>query len=160
MPVFHNGRVYVAVGGDVWQGKNQAWLKCIDACQTADVTSNGELWCYALRRQSCSTPSLFDGLAYVADCAGFVHCVDAETGKPCWTHKAKGQIWGSTLVADGKVYVGTRQRQLCVFAAGRQKRVLSTVQLDSPMTSTPVAANGVLYIATAQKLYAVEVTPD
>lgn len=33
MPVFYKNRVYVAVGGDIWWGKRQAWLKCIDATQ-------------------------------------------------------------------------------------------------------------------------------
>ncbi len=27
IPVFHNNRVYVTVGGDIWWGKHQAWLK-------------------------------------------------------------------------------------------------------------------------------------
>ena len=38
MPVFHRGRVYVTVGGDIWWGKNKAWLKCIDASKTGDIT--------------------------------------------------------------------------------------------------------------------------
>ncbi|MCX5638476.1 MAG: PQQ-binding-like beta-propeller repeat protein, partial [Planctomycetota bacterium] len=104
----------------------------------------------------CSTPSIYDGLAFAADCGGLVHCVDADTGQPCWTHQTKGEIWGSTLVADGKVYVGTRRRDFWVLAASRNKRVISMIELDSPTTSTPVAANGVLYIATMNKLYAVE----
>ena len=33
MPVFLNGRIYVAAGGDLWWGKNQAWLKCYDAAK-------------------------------------------------------------------------------------------------------------------------------
>ena len=34
-----------------------------------------------------------DGLVYVADCGGKVHCVDAETGQPYWVHDARGEIW-------------------------------------------------------------------
>ena len=34
MPVFHDNRLYVTHGGDIWWGKNQAWLKCIDATKT------------------------------------------------------------------------------------------------------------------------------
>ena len=149
MPVFHNGRVYVTVGGDIWWGKNQAWLKCIDATQGAEV------WSYPLRSHCCSTPSIRDGLAYVADCGRQLHCVDAETGKPCWTQELKGDVWGSTLVADGKVYVGTRRGDFWIFAAGREKKVLGTVEMRTFITSTPVAANGVLYIVTSNRLYAV-----
>ncbi|MFQ6034548.1 MAG: PQQ-binding-like beta-propeller repeat protein [Sedimentisphaerales bacterium] len=155
MPVFHQNRLYVTVGGDIWWGKRQAWLKCIDATKTAVSTNNGEAWSYPLQRHCCSTPSVYDGLVFVADCGRLVHCVDAETGQPYWTHETKGEIWASTLVADGKVYIGTRRRDFWVLAASRDKRVISSIELDSPIVSSPIAANGVLYIATMKKLYAV-----
>jgi outer membrane protein assembly factor BamB len=156
MPVFHDGRVYVTVGGDIWWGKHEAWLKCIDAGGSGDVTHAALLWSYAVERHCCSTPAIRDGLVYVADCGGKVHCVDAETGKPCWVHDAGGEIWASTLVADGKLYVGTRRGQFWVLAAGREPKVLSEIRLDAPTVSTPVAANGTLYVGTMNRLYAVE----
>jgi len=127
-----------------------------NATKSGDITNHGELWSYALQRHCCSTPSIHDGLAFVADCGRQIHCVDAETGKPYWTHETEGDIWACTLVADGKVYVGTRRRDFWVLAASKDKRVISSIELDSPMNSTPVAANGVLYITTMKKLYAVK----
>jgi len=155
MPVFHEGKVYVAAGGDYWHGKHQAWLKCIDASQRGDITHSGEVWSFALNRHCLSTPSIFDGLLYIADCGPTVHCLDARTGQEYWSHAIKGETWGSTLVADGKVYVGTRRRAFYVFAAGKEKRLISEIELDSPMNSSPTAANGVLYVATMQRLYAI-----
>jgi outer membrane protein assembly factor BamB len=84
-----------------------------------------------------------------------IHCVDAETGKPYWTHQAKGDMWASTLVADGKVYIGTRRKDFWVLAASKEKNVISSMTLDSPLNATPVATNGVLYIATMKNLYAI-----
>ena len=156
MPVFHAGRVFVTVCGDIWWGKLQAWLQCIDATRTGDITDGGLLWSYPVERHCCSTPAVSDGLAYVADCAGKVHCVDAGTGQPYWVHDAGGEIWASTLVADGKVYIGTRRGEFWILAAGKEKRVLSSVRLGAPMDSTPVAANGVLFVATMKRLYALQ----
>jgi len=68
-------------------------------------------------------------------------------------------MWASTLVADGKVYVGTNRGHLCILAASREKRVISTIRLDSDIAATPIAANGVLYIATMRKLYALQKAP-
>jgi outer membrane protein assembly factor BamB len=158
MPVFYNNRLYVTVGGDIWWGKNEAWLKCIDATQTGDVTGSGEVWSYPLQRHCCSTPSVSNGLVFVADCGRMLHCVDAETGRPYWTHKLGGEVWGSTLVADGKVYVGSRRGDFWILAAEKEKRVLASVDLGAPTGSTPVAANGVLYVTTLERLYAVEQT--
>ncbi|MHC4506488.1 MAG: outer membrane protein assembly factor BamB family protein [Planctomycetota bacterium] len=154
MPVFHEGRVYVTFGGDIWWGKRRAWIKCIDATKTGDVTKSGLLWSHELKRHSCSTPAVREGLVYVTDCGRQVYCLDAQTGRPLWTHDAKGEIWGSTLVADGKVYVGTRRRDLWVLEAGREKKVIGSMKLDSGIVGTPCAANGVLYVATMRSLIA------
>jgi hypothetical protein len=155
MPVFHDRRVYVAAGGDLWWGKNGAWLKCLDATQTGDITESGPLWSYTLGKHVFATPAIHDGLVYVGDCEGMFHCVDARTGEAVWTHEASGDFWASPLVADGKIYVGTRRGQFLVFAAGREKRVLSVLELRSPLSATCAAANGVLYVVTMNHLYAV-----
>ncbi len=155
MPVFHGGRVYVTYGGDLWWGKTQAWLKCIDAAKTGDVSRSGVLWTYPLSQHCMSTPAVRDGLVYAADCGRMIHCVDAETGKGVWTHDAEGDLWASPMVADGKVYVGTRRGQFWVLAAAREKQVLASVKLDGPIHATVTAANGVLYVATMKTLYAV-----
>jgi outer membrane protein assembly factor BamB len=154
MPVFDINRIYVAGGGDIWWGKNEAWLKCIDATRTGDVTTNGLLWSYTLQKHVMSTPAICHGLAFIGDCGHMFHCVDAATGQPCWTHEIKGEAWASPLVADGKVYLGTRGGAFYVFAASREKKVLSTVELGQPISSTACAANGVLYVATMNHLYA------
>ncbi|MBC8469405.1 MAG: PQQ-binding-like beta-propeller repeat protein [Planctomycetes bacterium] len=151
MPVFHEGRLYITHGGDIWWGKEQCWLKCVDA------KNSRELWSYELSKgHCCSTPSVHNGLIFVADCEGYIHCVDAKTGKPYWTHDTGNEIWASTLAADGKVYIGTRRGNFWVFAADRNKKIVSSIKLDSPIHGSPVAANGVLYIATMKKLYAVK----
>ncbi len=155
-PVFFENRLYVTHGGDIWWGKNQAWLKCIDATKTGDVTESALVWSCELNEHCCSTPAVHDGLVYVADCGRMIRCVDAATGQVCWSHETKGEIWASTLVADGKVYVGTQRRDFWVLAAGREKKVLSEVRLDSAAAATPVAANGVLYVTTMKKLYALQ----
>ena len=155
MPVFHNNRVFVTVGGDLWWGKRQAWLKCIDATRTGDITKTGELWSYPLERHSMCTPAIHDGLVYVGDSGRKVHCVDAETGKPYWTHAVEGEVWASPLLADGKVYFATRQGEVLVFRAGKEKKLLAGIDMNGPVSSSPVAANGVLYITTMTHLYAV-----
>lgn len=154
MPVFHQGRIYVTYGGDIWWGKHEAWLTCLDATKVGDITKSGRLWTYQLGKHCCSTPSVYNGMVFVADCDGQVHCVDADTGKRYWTHQANGDIWGSTLVADRKVYVGTRRGYVLIFDASKNKRLIHSIELPDPINTTPVAANGVLYIATMRELYA------
>jgi outer membrane protein assembly factor BamB len=155
MPVFDNGRIYVAGGGDLFWGKNEAWLKCIDAGKTGDVTKTAEIWSYGLEKHVLSTPAVYNGLVFIADCGRKFHCVDANTGAPLWTHDIKGEVWASPLVADQKVYLGTREGEFYVFAAAREKKLLSQANLGDKISATVTAANGTLYIATMRQLYAV-----
>jgi outer membrane protein assembly factor BamB len=156
MPVFHEDRVFLTAGGDIWWGKEKAWLFCVDATLRGDVTDTAKLWSYPLQEHAVTTPAVDRGLVYAADCGGLVHCVDAKTGQGYWTHQLKREIWGSTLVADGKVYVGSRRGDFCILSASKEKNVLCSVQFDAAISTTPVAANGVLYVATQERLYAIE----
>ncbi len=154
MPVFHNNRLYVAGGGDIWWGKNEAWLKCLDAAGSGNVTTNGLVWSYPLQKHVLSTPAVYHGLVFIADIGHTFHCVDADSGKPYWTHELQGEAWASPLAADGKVFLGTRGGSFYIFAATKEKKVLSTLDLGRPISSTAVAANGALYVATMTHLYA------
>jgi len=66
----------------------------------------------------------------------------------------KAHMWGSTLVADGKVYAGDEDGDLTVLAASKEKKVLSEVNLGAPVYSTPIVANGVVYISSNTHLFA------
>ena len=156
MPVFYRNRIYLAGGGDVFWGKNEAWLKCIDATKTGDITTNGLVWTYPLQKHAMSTPAIRDGMLFIADCGRAFHCVDAETGKPYWMEEIKGDAWASPLVVDGKVYLGTRSGDFYVFAASKEKKVLASIELGNPISATATAANGVLYVATMTRLYALQ----
>jgi outer membrane protein assembly factor BamB len=156
MPVFYKNRIYLTVGGDIWWGKKRAWLKCIDATKKGDITTSGEIWSFLLDQPSGSTPAISEGLVYITDCGKNLHCVDAENGKPYWIHKLKMDSWSSALVADKKVYVGSRGNDFWILEAGKTLKVLDSQKLDSPLHATPVAANGVLYISTMNKLYALK----
>jgi outer membrane protein assembly factor BamB len=158
MPVLDEGRVYVGGGGDLWWGKNEAWLKCIDASGAGDITATGLAWSYPLQKHVLSTPAVDRGLVFIADCGRTFHCVEAKTGQALWTHEIKGEVWASPLVADDKVYLGTRSGTFYIFRASKEKKVLSTIELKNPISATATAANGVLYVATMTELFAVAKT--
>ena len=116
------------------------------------------LWRFDKIRRSMSTPAVQAGLVYFVDYSGFVYCLDAKTGKERWVHDTKGHIWGSPLVADGKVYVGNEDGYLTILPAKGEydaKQVIE-IEMTSPVLSSPIAANGVLYIGTHTHLFAFE----
>jgi len=103
-----------------------------------------------------STPAVSDELTFIADTGRKVHCLDTKTGQPFWTHEAAGDFWASPLLADGKVYIGTRKGNFLVFAASREKKLLAEINLPRPISATATAANGTLYVATMDRIYALQ----
>jgi len=154
-PVFHEDRVYVAVGQDPAHGRGRGILHCIDATQAGDVTKTACIWSYEGLDRSISTVTVAGGLVYAADVAGRLHCLDAADGSVRWVHDMKAETWGSALVADGKLYLGN-QRELLILAAGPELKVLSKIRLGAAVYSTPIAANGVLFVASQKYLWAVQ----
>ena len=154
-PVFHNNRVYVAIGQDPMHGRGRGMLHCIDATKTGDITETGRIWSYDGLDRTIAAATIADGLVYIPDIAGRVHCLDADSGKRNWVYETGAQIWGSILAADGKLYFGTKNSFL-VMTAGKEAKVLSREQLGSATYSTPIVANGVLYVASSQFLWAVQ----
>ena len=130
-------------------------VTCIDATKTGDISKSGKIWEFRDIDRSLSTVSIADGLLYVGDFTGNVHCLDLDTGKQIWKQETQAYMWANTFVADGKVYFGDTTGMLWILAAGREKKVLNKIKFDSPIHQTPVVANGVMYVCTDQRLYAV-----
>jgi outer membrane protein assembly factor BamB len=165
-PVPYKNRVYVATGQDPEHGEGVGHLVCLDATKTGDITKSGVVWSYKGIHRSISTVSIDpeSNLLFVGDFSGFVHCLDPETGKVYWVHDMKAHMWGSTFVADGKVYVGDEDGDFVVLASSKEKKILSKINVDgreqdgpnlgAPVYGTPVVANGVIYIQSNTHLYA------
>ncbi|HVR29086.1 MAG TPA: PQQ-binding-like beta-propeller repeat protein [Thermoanaerobaculia bacterium] len=158
-PVFVEGVVYVGVGQDPEHGEGVGHFYAIDASKTGDVTESATIWHFGDDdfNRTISTAAVHDGLVYISDLSGFLYCLDAKTGKHHWTHDTFAAVWGSPFVADGKVYLGDEDGDVVVLATGTEKKVLGETNMGSAVYTTPVAKDGVLYIATRSELFAIAV---
>ena len=98
--------------------------------------------------------AIADGLLYATDLSGFLHCFDVKTGRKLWTHDVLGAVWGSPYVVDGKVYLGDEDGDVVVLAHGKTKKLLAENLMNDTVYGTPVAVDGVLYVMTRSRLYA------
>jgi outer membrane protein assembly factor BamB len=153
-PILWDNKVYVANGQDPEHGEGVGHLYCIDPTKRGDITKTGQVWHYSDIRRSISTGALFEGLLYYADFSGFLHCLDAKTGQKFWVHDMLAAVWGSPMVVDGKVMLGDEDGDVSILATGKEKKVLGEINMGSSVYCTPVAANGTLYIANRNQLFA------
>lgn len=155
-PVIHEGLVYIANGQDPEHGEGVGHLYAIDGTKRGDITKTGLVWHYDKIRRSISTGAIYNGMVFYSDFSGFLHCLDAKTGKVYWTHDMLAAIWGSAIVIDGKVYLGDEDGDVAVLEASKVKKLIYETNLGSSVYCTPVASNGTLFIANRNQLYALE----
>ena len=55
-------------------------------------------------------------------------------------HVFQSRIWGSTLVADGKVYIGIEDGDLVTLKAGKEKKLLAQIDFGAPLYSSAIVA--------------------
>lgn len=120
-----------------------------------DLDGNGKIDFEETMHRTIGTVTIKDDLLFLADFSGLFHCVDAKTGKPYWTHDLFAACWGSALVVDGKVYIGDEEGKVTVFNCAKEKEILAENDMGNAVYSTPVYANGVLYIANKTHLFAI-----
>jgi outer membrane protein assembly factor BamB len=107
--------------------------------------------------RTMSTCAVHDGLCYQCEYDGVLHCIDAKTGKQYWEHSLGADSWSSPYWVDGHVYIGNEGGTMFIFEHGKEKKIVSQVEMKGKIRATPVAVNGVLYVMTENpcKLYAI-----
>jgi outer membrane protein assembly factor BamB len=158
-PVIWQNRVFIANGQDTESGQGPGHLYAIDATKRGDITVTGRLWQYDKIKRSISTGAITNGLLFYADFTGYLHCLDANTGQPYWTHDTLSAVWGSPIAIDGKVYLGDEDGDVLIMEAGKQEKLIATVGMGSSVYSTPVPANGTLFLTNRNQLFAIGQKP-
>ena len=156
-PVIADGLVYIANGHDPEHGEGLGHFYAIDGAKRGDITTTGRVWHFDEIRRSISTAAVADGLVYIADFSGYFHCLDAKTGAVYWTHDVFAAVWGSPLVADGKVYLGDEDGDVVIMAHGKEKTLLAETNMGSAVYATAVPANGTLFLNNRSQIFALTV---
>jgi outer membrane protein assembly factor BamB len=155
-PVYHDGKVFIGVGQDPEHGEGPGHLWAIDAGKKGDVTGTGVVWHFDKIGRTMSTVAIHDGLLYVAELAGYVYCLNVETGDLYWKHDVLAAIWGSPVVADGKVFIGDEDGDVVVLEAGKEgPEVISEMNMGSAVYTSATAIDGAIYLTNRSTLFCI-----
>src|SRR4029450_13568986 len=109
------------MGASPGHGEGPSLIHAISPNGQGDVTESGRLWTSREVGRVAGKPIVKDGLLYVGDLGGTVHCLGAATGAHLWRHETNDAIWGSLLRAGDRLYVGNVGGLMTVLHAGRRK---------------------------------------
>ena len=141
--------------GRVADGKNRGFEDTFHRTVSGPVVFNPD--------SSGMAPTGSDGdLLVIGDFAGLVHCLDARSGELRWVADLMSPVWGTPLVADGRIFFGTQDGDVVVFAASTECEELARIAMPPGcgISTSMTAANGVLYIPTTTHLFAIEQHTD
>lgn len=120
-----------------------------------DKNGDGKFDFEETMHRTCGTVAIKDDLVVIADFSGLVHCLDANTGKPHWTHDMLAASWGSPLIAGEHVYIGDEDGDVSIIKLAKELDVVGEINMGSAVYSTPIVSNGVLYITSKSYLFAI-----
>lgn len=164
---------------------------------TKPNSGSAGVWCYTGREnhkfavrefvmgRTMGSACVVDDIVYAVELPGYLHCLDAKTGKEYWRFDTKSSIWFGPMFVDGKILFGNDNGDLHIFRHAKtpetiayfdpasadkdaarafrlarrkevaDKYLLATIPFEDPIRSVPCVANGVLYVMTEKSLYAI-----
>ena len=152
-PVAADGVVY-ALGG-----RSGITALAVRAGGRGDVTSSHRLWT-SQKGSNVSSPVYHDGHLYWAhESLGVAYCAKAETGELVYEERLDraGQVYASSILADGKVYHLSRSGRMFVLPASPQYELISMNELrdGTQFNASPAVLGSQILIRSEKYLYCV-----
>lgn len=138
-PVIHQGDVYAASHGGIFAA--------------TDLRTGQARW--SLPIASIDTPKPAGDVVYVISQAGEVICASRESGQVYWIKdlnagikkdKNRALFFGPVLASDRLVVMSSDGRAIALNP--KTGEVLKTLKIGSPVLTSPIAVNGMIYAVT------------
>jgi len=127
--------------------------------QGYDANGDGKLDFEETMHRSLGGVAIQGDVLVIGDFAGLVHCLDPRSGRVHWTYDMLAAIWGSPLIADGKIYLGDEDGDLAVFELSTERNLLAENNMGNSVYSSPTAVDDVLYVSTRSHVFAIRQAP-
>ncbi len=142
-------------------GGRKTQTLAIRAGGEGDVSKTRILW-ETGEGSKVATPVYYGGALYWVDHSGVAACIDAKTGKTVYKERLeirarKDKVYASPIVADGKLWVVSREDGVVLLAAEPEFKELARNRLDdaSVFNATPAVAGNRLLLRSDRFLYCI-----
>jgi len=152
----HSDTVVVAVSGSP-PGGGLGHILAVRADRQGILSTRDKLWQVAQSTPDSSSPVAVGELLFMLSDNGVLSCLDIQSGKSYWRKRLGDGPYHASLVAgDGKVYALSIAGKCTVMSISKEPQVVSVNQLDGTFYATPAISNGVLYLRSFDRLYAIQ----
>ena len=121
-----------------------------------DVTGTHLLWRTEEKNPQRVSTGVIDGThLYIANANGTLDCLDIKSGRLLWKGRLGGNLWGSMLLADGRIYLSNLEGDTFVVRSGEKFELLATNSLAEPLYAAPAVSGGAIFLRTHKHLYCI-----
>ncbi|MDG1897695.1 MAG: PQQ-binding-like beta-propeller repeat protein [Fuerstiella sp.] len=151
MPIVGDGgRIVVGVSGH--NGPTMA----VRPGGNGNATKTHRLWTTDSRNpQRVGSGIIHNGHLFLADANGVLQCLQADSGELIYRERLAGNLWGSVLLADGRLYVSNLEGDTFVVKAAAEFELIAKNSVGEPTYAALAAAHGDLFLRTHQHLYCI-----
>ena len=90
---------------------------------------------------------------YIGSSNNYLYCLTADKGEVVWRYRARGAIWGTSPLVDGRLIFGDKAGWIHSVSAGDGQK-FSELKIGDNINATPAILNGRIYIGAFNgKLY-------
>ncbi|MAS92990.1 MAG: pyrrolo-quinoline quinone [Verrucomicrobiales bacterium] len=122
---------------------------------TTDGADPKKMWNESAQRPGTASPLVIGEKVYTINNAGVLSCADRSSGERIWRTRLKGPMSGSPVAGEnGLLYIfneaGVGQ---VVDLSGEEGKIISEIELEETILSTPSLSTGALYIRSDKHLW-------
>ncbi len=121
-----------------------------------DLDADGEIQFEEEMHRAVAAPTISEGLVFITDFSGLVHCVDARSGKLYWTHDLFAASYSTPLVVDGKVFVTDEDGEVAIFNLSKELELIDEIDIKNASYGSVVCVDNTLFVASRNQLTAVK----
>ena len=161
---FESGDLYTSsptwAGGTLYFGSGDGHVYAVDP------RSGRTRWRFATGGRVRASPAVADGRVYTGSADGTLYALDAKSGRELWRFDTEGHtlesgkfgfdrrtIQASPAVADGRVFIGSRDGFLYAVDAATGKQAWRVDHQMSWVNTSPAFADGVVYAGSSDERF-------
>src|SRR5688572_1100720 len=122
------------------------------------TSSDAVIWSRTGRGSYMPTPLIYKGNLYVLGNNGTFDAYNLKTGDELYRQRLPivgNGFSASPVAADGKIYLSNEDGEILVISAGEKFAHVATNSMGELLMATPALSEGVMYVRTAQSVFAV-----
>ena len=113
------------------------------------------LWHVEKTQQRIGSGVVKGGFLYLSNAPGIAECVEVSSGKTVWKERLGGNLWGSVLCANERLYMANTEGTIFVIAAAPEFQMIATNEMGEHIKAAIAPSDGQLFVRTYKHLYCV-----